>query len=86
MKKSTAVTYYIAANGQPETELTDTQATALDAIPMHSDEHSFHILQAQKSYKAQVLEANFDTKSFRIRVNGNVHEMMIILNCCIFCF
>ena len=77
MKKSTAVTYYIAANGQPEIELTDTQANALDAVPMHLDEHSFHILQAQKSYKAQVLEVDFDAKSFRIRVNGNVHEIKI---------
>jgi biotin carboxyl carrier protein len=35
----------------------------------------FHILQDNQSFDATVLEANYETKTFRIKINKNVYEV-----------
>lgn len=35
----------------------------------------FHILQDNQSFDATVLDANYDTKTFRIKINKNVYEV-----------
>lgn len=35
----------------------------------------FHILQENQSFDATVLDANYETKSFRIKINKNVYEV-----------
>jgi acetyl/propionyl-CoA carboxylase alpha subunit len=38
---------------------------------------SFHILKDNKSFTAEVLEADYSTKSFVIRINGNKYSVVV---------
>lgn len=35
----------------------------------------FHILKDNKSYRAEVLSADFETKTFQLKINGEIHEV-----------
>jgi biotin carboxyl carrier protein len=38
---------------------------------------SFHIIKDGKSYTAELVEANPETKTFKIKVNGNLHTLQV---------
>jgi biotin carboxyl carrier protein len=38
---------------------------------------SFHILKDGRSYTAELLDIEADTKTFRIKINGNVHTLQV---------
>jgi biotin carboxyl carrier protein len=48
-------------------EFQDIEGT-LDIVPL--EDGYFHILKDNKSYKAKLLQADYNTKSFLIRING----------------
>ncbi|WP_205501685.1 acetyl-CoA carboxylase biotin carboxyl carrier protein subunit [Rufibacter psychrotolerans] len=54
--------------------LNDTPFT-WDLLPLGPS--SFHILKDGRSYTAELLEADPDTKTFRIKVNGSVHTLQV---------
>lgn len=37
----------------------------------------FHILKNNKSYNAEVVEANYEEKTFKIKLNGNIHSILL---------
>lgn len=37
----------------------------------------FHILKDNKSYRAEVLSADFETKTFQLKLNGEIHEVKL---------
>ncbi len=39
------------------------------------EEKHFHILKDNKSYRAEVLSADLETKTFQLKVNGDIHEV-----------
>lgn len=39
------------------------------------EEKHFHILKDNKSYRAEVLSADFATKTFQLKINGEIHEV-----------
>ena len=47
----------------------------LDLVAMK--EEQFHILLNHRSYKAEIVEADFARKTFRIKINGNLHTVSI---------
>ena len=38
---------------------------------------SFHLIKDNKSYNIEVIKANYDEKSFDIKVNGSVHSLKV---------
>lgn len=38
---------------------------------------SFHLIKENRSYNLEVLDADYDKKSFKIKVNGSVHELNV---------
>lgn len=47
----------------------------LDIIAVKNNK--FHILYQQLSFQAEVVHANFEEKSFQIKVNGNPYEVVL---------
>ncbi len=47
------------------------------AIIKKGDTPTFHILKDTKSFTAEVVEADYATKSFIIRINGNKYSIMV---------
>lgn len=41
----------------------------------HLESKHFHILKDNKSYRAEVLLADFETKTFQLKINGEIHEV-----------
>jgi biotin carboxyl carrier protein len=54
----------------------------LDGKPFEWDlqqleEKHFHILKDNKSFRVEVLESDFTSKEFRLKINGEVHEVKL---------
>ena len=56
-------------------EIKNDEILNLDAVKT-SDSH-YHILQDNKSFKVEINEANFDTKSYQVKVNNNLYSINI---------
>ena len=61
-----------------ETEFTVSpeMLSAFDGIKMQNGK--FHVLQDQKSYKAEILDVNYEEKIMKIKVNGNSYDVKIL--------
>jgi biotin carboxyl carrier protein len=57
-------------------DITSQQISNLDAI---KDSHSkFHVLQDNKSYKCEITESDFNTKSYKVNVNNSTYNINIL--------
>ncbi|MBU2940365.1 acetyl-CoA carboxylase biotin carboxyl carrier protein subunit [Lacinutrix sp. C3R15] len=67
--------YTVKINNTTEIDITKNDALALDAIEISSSK--FHILQENNSYKAEITEANFNEKTYKVKVNNNTYNINI---------
>lgn len=72
-KTSTMTTYKATVNKADSFDLTATSLENLDSISL--DESNFHILKDNVSYKAEIVKADFLTKNYTVKVNGNIYEV-----------
>ena len=56
-------------------EITADDVSNLDALSV--SESKFHILQNNKSYKASIVDANFNNKTYQVKVNNNMYQVNI---------
>lgn len=66
-------TFKAIVNEEQELQLDAEQMQALDFLALHNGD--FHILADQKAYRAEVLSANCNTKTFQIKINGNTYNV-----------
>jgi biotin carboxyl carrier protein len=69
-------TPFLVQVNETEFTISPEMLSAFDGIKMHNGK--FHVLQDKKSYKAEILEVNFDEKVMRIKVNGNCYDVKIL--------
>jgi len=68
-------TYKVNVNNTFDIDISSQQISNLDAI---KDSHSeFHVLQDDKSYKCQIIESNFNSKSYKVKVNNSTYNINI---------
>ena len=67
--------YFVAVNETHQFKISTGQANALNFVKI--DSNHFHILLNQKSYKAELIEANFQTKIFKIKINGAPYNILV---------
>ncbi len=68
-------TYKVNVNNTFDIDISSQQISNLDAI---KDSHSeFHVLQDNKSYKCQIIESNFNSKSYKVKVNNSTYNINI---------
>jgi biotin carboxyl carrier protein len=65
-----------SVNNSFDFEITSEDISSLDAIKI--SETKFHILQQNKSYKAEIKKADFNQKSYKITVNKNTYNIKIL--------
>jgi len=64
-----------SVNNSFDFEITDDDISNLDAI--ETSNLKFHILHKKKPYKAEILKANFLSKSYEVKINNNVYNVNI---------
>jgi biotin carboxyl carrier protein len=62
--------------------LQEKEQTQLNHSPFTWDlqkisENDFHILKDNQSYNAEIVEANYAEKTFKIKVNGTIHQVQL---------
>lgn len=70
-----STTYKATANDSFEFEFSEKEIHTLDAQQISSG--SFHILEDHRSYKAEILAADFLWKKYRVSINSNTYEIAI---------
>jgi biotin carboxyl carrier protein len=65
--------YKATVNKTDSFDLTDTSLEGFDAISV--DKSTFHVLKDNQSYKAELVEADFLSKNYKVKVNGNTYEV-----------
>ncbi|NRA94230.1 MAG: biotin attachment protein [Psychroserpens sp.] len=67
--------YKIKVNNTHQFDISKDDLDQLDAVETSPDH--FHILSNQESVKASVLEYDFNSKSYTIKVNSNTYDVQI---------
>lgn len=67
--------YKFRVNGALEFDLTDEDVSKIDAL--QTSENRYHTLLEEKSYHAEIVETNFNTKKYTVKVNGNSYQVTI---------
>lgn len=70
-----ALKYRVAVNEKHQFAIDSDQANALDFVRI--DSSHFHILHNQKSFLAELVEADFQNKSFKVKINGGIYDILI---------
>ncbi len=59
-------------------EIKDKDLSTLDALQVSETE--YHVLQQNKSYKSEMVNADLNTKSYKVKVNNNTYNVSIFNN------
>ncbi len=67
--------FKVKVNNTIDFEVSKDAISNMDALQV--SEGKYHILQGSKSYKAEITEANFNKKSYQVKVNNNNYSVNI---------
>lgn len=67
--------YQVDINGSTSLQLSKQQVEALDIIRI--SETDCHVLSNNQSHKAQIIESDFNKKTYKVTVNNNVYNIFI---------
>lgn len=67
--------YKTKVNNQFDFEIDNTTLSNLDSLSTSDSE--FHILQDNHSYKAEIIESEFNQKTYKVKVNNNTYNVNI---------
>ena len=68
-------TYNATVNGALNVAVKASDIALLNKV--QSDKDHYHILHNHQSYNVEVLEANYATKTFALKVNGSTHTVQL---------
>ncbi len=68
-------TYKVNVNNTFDFELEETDISKLDASKV--SDSKFHVLQNNKSFKTEIIKANFNQKLYQVKVNNNTYNINI---------
>lgn len=67
--------YKVKVNHNLELDITDEALSSMDAIK--TLETTYHILQNNTSYQAEIISSNFNKKLYTVNINSNSYEVAI---------
>ena len=67
--------YKVKVNSLTEIDVTEKDVSTLDSIK--TSPSKFHILQNNNSFKAEIIEADFGKKLYKVKVNNNLYKINI---------
>jgi len=68
-------TYKTSVNSNYDFELSEDNVLALDALK--TAHNSFHILENNTSFKANIITSDFNTKSYKVEINNTTYNVQI---------
>ncbi|WP_417236564.1 acetyl-CoA carboxylase biotin carboxyl carrier protein subunit [Bizionia paragorgiae] len=68
-------TYKTSVNFNYDFELSEDNVLALDALK--TAHNSFHILENNTSFKANIIASDFNTKSYKVEINNTTYNVQI---------
>jgi biotin carboxyl carrier protein len=68
--------FKVLVNNHTDFKLTEDDVSNLDAL--QTSKHNYHVLHDNKSYRAQISEANFNKKKYQVKVNNNTYDVTIL--------
>lgn len=68
-------TFKISVNNAFNFEISQEDVSKLDAVPVSDSD--FHIINQNRSYKAEISESNFNSKAYKVKVNNNTYNVNI---------
>ncbi|HIC31778.1 MAG TPA: acetyl-CoA carboxylase biotin carboxyl carrier protein subunit, partial [Flavobacteriaceae bacterium] len=69
------ISYKVKVNDNSEFEVTSEDISALDSVKVNKQ--SYHILDNNTSYKAEILASNFNKKTYTVNINNNNYTVNI---------
>jgi len=69
------ISYKVKVNDNSEFEVTSEDISALDSVKVNKQ--SYHILDNNTSYKAEILASNFNKKAYTVNINNNNYTVNI---------
>lgn len=67
--------FNVVVDGTHEFTITKEEALLLDVIPTSTNH--FHILEEGRPYRAELVDSNWYTKTYTIKLNNDLHEVRI---------
>lgn len=67
--------FKVKVNSKWDFEISKEDLQAIDSVTTSED--LYHILQKNKSYKAEIVEADFDNRNYSVELNGTVYSVSI---------
>ncbi|MFV9550726.1 acetyl-CoA carboxylase biotin carboxyl carrier protein subunit [Algibacter sp. PT7-4] len=67
--------FKVKVNNTIDLDINQEEILALDALQTSKDK--YHILQNNKSFKAEIIEANFNKKTYQVKVNNSIYHVNI---------
>lgn len=67
--------YKISVNGNQTFNFTENSLSALDAVSV--EKNHFHILNENTPFQAEIIAADFNSKKYAVKVNGNTYDIAI---------
>ena len=68
-------TFKVKVNGSLEYDISDQDLLNLDALQISDTE--YHILQQHKSYKAEIIDSDFNAKYYQVKINNTTYTVNI---------
>ncbi|MEL0456271.1 acetyl-CoA carboxylase biotin carboxyl carrier protein subunit [Flavobacteriaceae bacterium SZ-1-7] len=68
--------FKVKVNSSFDFDISESEISNLDALQV--SKNNFHILQESKSYKAEIVASNFNSKSYQIKINNNTYVVDIM--------
>ncbi|OBQ52771.1 acetyl-CoA carboxylase biotin carboxyl carrier protein subunit [Tamlana sp. s12] len=69
-------TYNVHVNDNQEFDIEPQEVSSLNLIK--TSHKNYHILQENKSFKAEVLEGDLNTKQYVVKINGSTYQVKIL--------
>ncbi|OGS80386.1 MAG: acetyl-CoA carboxylase biotin carboxyl carrier protein subunit [Flavobacteria bacterium RIFCSPLOWO2_12_FULL_31_7] len=67
--------YKVSVNQNQVFQLTENSLTTLDAVSV--EENHFHILNENTPFQAEICAADFNSRKYSVKVNGNTYDVSI---------
>ncbi|MDO6759257.1 biotin/lipoyl-containing protein [Tamlana sp. 2_MG-2023] len=67
--------YTVSVNNHADFSIKFSDISKLDIVK--NSESSYHVLQQNKSFQAEVLEGNLNSKCYQIKINGSIYDVQI---------
>lgn len=71
-----SLSYKVNVNNTLDFDITSEEISKLDAI--EDSPNKFHVLQENKSYKCNIIESDFNSKSYKVKVNSNTYNILVL--------